>query len=112
MREIVISVDLGGTKTAAALVDAAGNLVSEKVRVPTPGQQGGEAMLDAMAVAISQQYAQLGGDRLVGIGVGTAGAVDTERGARCGTGRDACDATRGRGTRRAGRQDQCGHPAR
>ena len=80
MREIVIGVDLGGTKTAAALVDAAGNLVSEKVRVPTPGQQGGEAMLDAMAVAISQQYAQLGGDRLVGIGVGTAGAVDTERG--------------------------------
>lgn len=80
MREIVISVDLGGTKTAAALVDAAGNLVTEKVKVPTPAHEGGEAMLDAMAVAISQQYALLGDDRLVGIGVGTAGAVDTQRG--------------------------------
>lgn len=80
MNQFAIAVDLGGTKTAAALVDTAGALVSEKTKTPTPAHLGGEAMLDAMAIAITGQYENCDPAGLVAIGVGTAGAIDSERG--------------------------------
>lgn len=80
MSKLAIAVDLGGTKTASAVVDADGQLVTDKAKVPTPAALGGEAMLDAMAQAIEIQYGQVDRKRLAAIGIGTAGAVDTQRG--------------------------------
>src|SRR5690606_6305560 len=46
--DVVVGVDLGGTKTAAALVDAAGAIGPVR-SVATPAQAGPAAVLDAVA---------------------------------------------------------------
>lgn len=73
---LAVGVDVGGTKTAAALVDAAGT-VGPVVTVPTPAASGGAAVLDAVA-ALAREVAR--GRAIVGVGVGTAGVVDAGRG--------------------------------
>ncbi|MYX58634.1 ROK family protein, partial [Streptomyces sp. SID8382] len=76
----VLAVDIGGTKTAVALVgpDAA---VSERVVVPTPAAGAPEeawAVVTAAAAAPLARAAALGGVR--GIGIGSAGPVDPAAG--------------------------------
>nr|NLI49937.1 ROK family protein [Propionibacterium sp.] len=73
---LAVGVDVGGTKTAAALVDAAGT-VGPVVTVPTPAAAGGAAVLDAIA-GLVRRVAD--GRPIVGVGVGTAGVVDAGRG--------------------------------
>lgn len=80
MSPLAISVDLGGTKTAASVVDASGALVVPKVKLPTPGHDGAAAMLDVMATAIDSCLGQVDRDQVAAIGVGTAGAIDTATG--------------------------------
>lgn len=102
----VVGVDLGGTKTAAALVAPDGTL-GTIATVPTPASAGPEAILDAVAEAVRRALGSpgpagegAGTDRTVGVGVtdggdgtahgdpqaldalgvGTAGAVDAARG--------------------------------
>ncbi|WP_454086243.1 ROK family protein [Georgenia sp. Marseille-Q6866] len=93
MSDVVVGVDLGGTKTAAALVSA-GGAVGPVRSVPTPAQQGSEAVLDAVAGLVREVVAhggpltaqdgtttELSGPVAVsGLGVGTAGVVDTTTG--------------------------------
>lgn len=67
-----IGVDLGGTKTAAALVDADGTL-GEVRTSPTPADAGPEAVLDTVAALV----APLLGPDVAGVGIGTAGVVDS-----------------------------------
>lgn len=71
-----VGVDVGGTKTAAALVGAEGSL-GPVATVPTPAASGGAAVLDAVARLV-EQVAQ--GREVVGVGVGTAGIVDARAG--------------------------------
>lgn len=76
----VLAVDIGGTKTAVALVgpDA---VVSERVVVPTPVAGRPEeawAVVTAAAAAPLARAAALGGVR--GIGIGSAGPVDPAAG--------------------------------
>ena len=47
-----IALDLGGTQTRAALVDEHGN-VSNRVSLPTPAQDGGDAVVAKLAEARS-----------------------------------------------------------
>ncbi|HBF80377.1 MAG TPA: sugar kinase, partial [Streptomyces sp.] len=47
---VVIGLDLGGTKIAAALFAADGTVLSRHTR-PTPARDGAEAVLDALAAA-------------------------------------------------------------
>ena len=77
---LAITADRGGTKIAAATVDATGALVTEKAKVPTPAHAGGQAVLDALAEALTTQYAGLDPARVAAIGVGTAGGVDVATG--------------------------------
>ncbi len=79
-RDLALTADLGGTKIAAATVDATGTLVTEKAKVPTPAHAGGAAVLDALASALAEQYALVSPARITGIGIGTAGGVDTATG--------------------------------
>ncbi|MDO4776973.1 MAG: ROK family protein [Cardiobacteriaceae bacterium] len=70
-----IAIDLGGTKIAAARVDADGNILA-RTRCATPAREGREAILDAMAALV----AELRDDSVQGIGIGAVGVIDTDRG--------------------------------
>lgn len=77
---VVVGVDLGGTKTAAATVAADGTL-GPVLAVPTPAAGGPDAVLDAVAGVVCEVVAALpGAARLRALGVGTAGVVDVGRG--------------------------------
>ncbi|MBB1484168.1 ROK family protein [Tessaracoccus sp. MC1865] len=70
-----VGVDLGGTKTAVALVSSDG-VLGDVVTAPTPAAEGGEAVLDTVAALIRQ----IATEDVVGLGVGTAGVVDSRAG--------------------------------
>ncbi|GAA2097014.1 ROK family protein [Streptomyces albiaxialis] len=71
-----VGVDVGGTKIAAGLVSGDGTLLETLVR-PTPAAEGPSAVLDAIAAAVRE----LGGrERASGLGIGTGGVVDRDRG--------------------------------
>ena len=77
---IVVGVDLGGTKTSAALVTPDGD-VGQVTTLPTPAAEGPDAVLDTVAHAIrSALLASDASPALVGVGIGTAGAVDAGTG--------------------------------
>jgi glucokinase len=75
----VAAVDLGGTKTAACLVDRAG-VCGPVLTRPTPAMAGPERVLDHIAALIRDLTGNADGDRLVGVGVGSAGIIDTGTG--------------------------------
>jgi len=68
-----LAFDLGGTKIRAALVDREGNILHH-MRIPTPKDR--EGILEAFREG-ARRMMEKGGDRfrLVGTGVGTAGAI-------------------------------------
>ncbi|MGW0479876.1 ROK family protein [Nonomuraea sp. NPDC003214] len=71
---LAVAVDIGGTKIAAGLVDAAGRLTGER-RTPTPAADGGKAIMAAV-LDCARPLLALGGDRVVACGIATAGVVD------------------------------------
>ncbi|TDE98712.1 ROK family protein [Occultella glacieicola] len=81
----VIGVDLGGTKTAAALVGADG-AVRGLHEVATPAKAGPGAVLEAVAGLVRRVAADAGaapagdGAGLVGLGVASAGVVEAHSG--------------------------------
>ncbi|MFG2824752.1 ROK family protein [Kitasatospora sp. NPDC048365] len=70
----VAGVDIGGTKTSAALIGRGGE-VGRTVTVPTPAADGPAAVLAAVADAVHR----LGGDPAA-VGVGSAGVIDPDSG--------------------------------
>ncbi len=72
-----IALDLGGTQTRAALVDEHGN-VSNRVSLPTPAQDGGDAVVAKLAEA-AEQAAKSTTD-IIGVGLSSPGPLDTEKG--------------------------------
>lgn len=72
--EAVLAVDIGGTKTAAALVDRSGALLARDA-APTPGADGPAAILGT-ALTLAQRLAGAADVRVRAVGVGTAGVVD------------------------------------
>lgn len=76
----VIGVDVGGTKIAAALVDADGKL-SGRVRSPTD-LSSTEATLDSIAAAAraALDLSGFSSDQVSGVGLGIPGLVDPQRG--------------------------------
>ena len=76
-----IGVDLGGTKTAAGVVSADGELLFSET-IPTLNRAGGEAVLDATAALVAglRERADAGGIPIAGVGVGSAGVIDAGRG--------------------------------
>lgn len=76
--EFAIGVDIGGTKTAIALVSATGK-VSNKVTVTTPWSQGTKAIAEAVIEGIRSVLKE-GGREVKAIGIGATGRVDYARG--------------------------------
>jgi glucokinase len=76
-----VGVDLGGTKTAAGVVSADGEVLFSET-IPTLNQSGGEAILDATAGLIAGLREKAGdaGISVGCVGVGSAGVIDAGRG--------------------------------
>jgi glucokinase len=74
-------VDLGGTKIQTVVVDGRHKVLGE-ARVPTPTEGGPADVCDAItgAVAVAAGQAGFETDSLVGVGVGSPGAIDTKAG--------------------------------
>ena len=68
--DVVLAVDIGGTKLAAAVVDNEGKLL-RRAQAPTPVTDSAEAVWDALAKVI----ADVGGDMARAIGVGCGGPM-------------------------------------
>ena len=79
----ILGVDIGGTKVAAGLVDASGEILYQ-TRVPMVGQQDAIAGLQSVEAAIHAVFAarpeETAAGRLGGIGVCSPGPLDPESG--------------------------------
>lgn len=75
---VVAGVDIGGTKTAGALVSADGTVLARASR-DTPAREGGAAMAETAALVAEELYARAG-VRAEAVGVGAAGVVDQDTG--------------------------------
>lgn len=76
-----IGLDLGGTNIKAGVVDDDARVLS-RVSIPTPGESGPEAVMQAMAEAAqaAADQAKLTLAQIDGIGIGAPGMLDLKRG--------------------------------
>ena len=77
--DIVVGVDLGGTKVQVALVRADGHVLASERRA-TGADRGPDAVIATIADAVNDMVRDRRGHRVAGIGVGVAGQVDPEEG--------------------------------
>jgi glucokinase len=74
---LLIGVDIGGTKIAAALVDPDGQVKARR-QSPTPVERGAEAILAVVVELVEELRATQ--SEIIAVGVGSAGQVDSESG--------------------------------
>ncbi|HXA71867.1 MAG TPA: ROK family protein [Stellaceae bacterium] len=74
-----IGVDLGGTKTETALVDAKGRIAGRQ-RTPTEAALGPDHVIETVVSMLETHYLQAPDRPVCAIGVGVAGQVDSEQG--------------------------------
>lgn len=77
--EAVAALDIGGTKTTAALVTRQGTVL-DRVTATTPGRAGANAVLDTAVGLVHLLRTRATGTRVRGLGVGSAGVVDSRTG--------------------------------
>ncbi|GAB2943732.1 ROK family protein [Micromonospora polyrhachis] len=78
--EVVAALDIGGTKTTAALVTRQGKVV-DRLTAATPGRVGASAVLDTAAGLVDQLRARsAAGTTVRALGVGSAGVIDRTTG--------------------------------
>jgi glucokinase len=77
----VVGIDLGGTKILAAVL-APDNTILGRAKVPTPAQEGGPAILQAIVACVDQALAESGLARgaIAAAGVGSPGPLDPQTG--------------------------------
>lgn len=80
--DYALAVDVGGTKVEAALVADDGTLLpSSRDRRPTGAASTSDQLADAVRAVVAHALAALpAGDRIVGVGIGSAGPVDLHQG--------------------------------
>lgn len=80
-REVLLGLDIGGTKTVAGLVDLDGRLLHVGSPRPTPGAEGPDAVLaTAVDAARAARAARPHDTDVARVGVGSAGVIDTVSG--------------------------------
>src|SRR5262245_9323468 len=74
-------IDLGGTKIQAIVVDDDDNVLGQ-ARHPTPKDGGPQGVADGIVAALAEAAADAGVDvsELAGVGIGSPGAIDDDRG--------------------------------
>lgn len=77
----MVGVDLGGTKILVGVVDRENKILSRAKR-STPAKTGGEAILREIASGVEEAIAEAGitVEEIGGVGVGSPGPLDSERG--------------------------------
>ncbi|MEU3400994.1 ROK family protein [Streptomyces filamentosus] len=70
------ALDIGGTKIAGGLVDAGGRVVA-RVQRPTPARGSAEGMMRAVDAVVGELAGRAEWGALEGLGIGSAGPVDT-----------------------------------
>jgi glucokinase len=74
-----IGVDLGGTKTETALVDAEGQIAGRQ-RTPTEAAKGPDHVIETIVSMVETHYLRNADLPVCAIGIGVAGQVDSEQG--------------------------------
>jgi glucokinase len=77
--DLTIGIDLGGTKIAAALVDAGGRIITSARRATRP-EKGADAIVADIAALCTAVSGHAEGRAVLGVGVGVAGQVDPASG--------------------------------
>ena len=72
-----IGIDLGGTKIEGVVLDAAGEQVLRRERVPTDSGRGYDHIVETVAALVERLSA---GDAAASVGIGTPGAVSSRTG--------------------------------
>lgn len=78
-REVIAGVDIGGTTTQVVLCST-GLDVLDRVELPTPAADGGQAMIGTVLDGLTRLRDRHPAARLAGVGVGAAGVVDARAG--------------------------------
>jgi len=80
-QRLILGVDIGGTKIAAALATAYGEIVARRRR-PTPAQAGPDAVISSLFTTIEETMAagKIDSSQLLGIGIAAAGIIDSNNG--------------------------------
>ena len=80
-QKLILAVDLGGTKIAAALATTQGEILSRK-RNPTIAQAGPDAVINSICATINEvlEAGELQPSQLSGIGIAAAGIIDSAEG--------------------------------
>lgn len=79
MNDVILAVDIGGTKTAVALVDA-DDIILCRATMPTPGTAGPAAIVGTVVSLATELLDRFPRADLRGVGIGTAGVVDVRSG--------------------------------
>ncbi len=81
-KNIVIGVDLGGTKIMSGAVDTNGNIIGESFIVPTGGNDSKEMILERIFLSIDSvlRSNNLNIENIIGIGIGSTGPIDAKNG--------------------------------
>jgi glucokinase len=74
-QQLYAAIDIGGTKIAAALVDAEGTLLT-RAELPTPPKGSAEEVMAAVAGLVDNLARDTRWSDTVGIGIGSAGPID------------------------------------
>src|SRR5437764_4623762 len=77
--KLVLGIDIGGTKIAAGLVNAAGEIVSS-ARAPMNANGTAAEAMHSVERAIAGVYPDKNGREVFGVGVASPGPLDTIRG--------------------------------
>ncbi|MFG6114848.1 ROK family protein [Halobacillus sp. MO56] len=77
-RDLAIGIDLGGTKILSALIEEKGTILAE-VEMETMASEGAEVVYNQVVSSIYKllEDSQVEKNRLLGIGIATAGVIDT-----------------------------------
>ncbi|MDN4480250.1 ROK family protein [Demequina muriae] len=75
----VLAVDIGGTKTAATIVDSESRVI-DKVEAPTPGAHGPDAVIETVAQVAGEAARRAGIPEVQAVGIAAAGVVDSTTG--------------------------------
>ncbi len=80
-KELILGVDLGGTKIATAIATAHGEILSRGYS-PTPTQSGPDAVISSIFTTIEKNLSssKVELSQLLGIGIAAAGIIDPDKG--------------------------------
>lgn len=79
MPEVVLAVDIGGTKTTVGVADVH-DVILDQVTGATPGSAGPTAIIDTVLTLSATLLSRMPDASLCGVGIGTAGVVDVGSG--------------------------------